>query len=168
MKLRTKILNALILVALTVVLTASLAMASKPVVILDFSWDSVQMHNRIVGYVMEKAFDKKVEYIFAESLPGMMGIERGDADLTMEGWVDNLLEVWERMTSSGKAVNLGTNYPDAPQGWYVPTYMIKGDTERGIEPVAPDLKSVADLPKYKDLFKDRENPELGRLYNGPA
>ncbi len=168
MKLRTKIVNALILLTFAVLVTAAPVMAADTVVIVDFSWDSVQMHNRIAGYVIEKAFGKKVDYIFAESLPGMMGIERGDAHLSMEGWVDNLLEVWERMTSSGKAESLGTNFPDAPQGWYVPTYMIKGDKERGIEPVAPDLKSVADLAKYKDLFIDPENPKLGRLYNGPA
>jgi glycine betaine/proline transport system substrate-binding protein len=157
----------LILTALTTLLAISPALASTPIVIVDFSWDSVQMHNRIAGYVIEKGFGKKVDYLFAESLPGMMGIERGDAHLSMEGWVDNILEVWERMTSSGKAESLGTNFPDAPQGWYVPTYMIEGDKERGIEPTAPDLKSVADLPKYKDLFKDPENPNLGRLYNGP-
>lgn len=30
--------------------------------------------------------------------------------------------------------------------------------------MAPDLKSVKDLPKYKELFKDSENPEKGRIY----
>ena len=169
MKQRTKILNALILPLLAVLLTITpVAASSGPVVIVDFSWDSVQMHNRIAGYVIEKAFGKKVEYLFAESLPGFMGLERGDAHLSMEGWVDNILEVWERVTTNGKVESLGTNFPDAPQGWYVPTYMITGDKERGIEPVAPDLKSVADLAKYKHLFIDPENPKMGRLYNGPA
>ena len=34
--------------------------------------------------------------------------------------------------------------------------------------VAPDLKSVADLPKYKELFADPEEPGKGRFYNCPA
>src|SRR5699024_2637077 len=40
--------------------------------------------------------------------------------------------------------------------------------ERGIEPMAPDLKSVDDLPDYWELFKDPEDPEKGRIYDGPA
>jgi glycine betaine/proline transport system substrate-binding protein len=142
--------------------------AARPVTILDFSWDSVQVHNRIAAYIIEKGYGKKTDFIFAESLPGFMGMERGDVDFSMEGWVDNLLEYWEKATASGKLVSLGTNFPDAPQGWYVPTYMIKGDEKRGIKPVTPDLKSVADLPKYWELFKDPENPKKGRLLNGPA
>lgn len=51
---------------------------------------------------------------------------------------------------------------------HMPTYVIKGDEARGIKAVAPDLKSVADLPKYWELFKDPENPKKGRLLNGPA
>ena len=70
MKLRTKIVNALILLTFAVLVTAAPVMAADTVVIVDFSWDSVQMHNRIAGYVIEKAFGKKVDYIFAESLPG--------------------------------------------------------------------------------------------------
>jgi glycine betaine/proline transport system substrate-binding protein len=45
--------------------------------------------------------------------------------------------------------------------------MIKGDPARGIEAVAPDLKSVADLPKYWHLFKDPEVPSKGRFHNSP-
>jgi glycine betaine/proline transport system substrate-binding protein len=135
---------------------------------VDFSWDSVQVHNRIAAYIIEKGYGKQTDFIFAESLPGFMGMERGDADFSMEGWVDNLLDYWEKVTKNGKMVSLGTNFPDAPQGWYVPTYMIKGDEARGIRAVAPDLKSVADLPKYWELFKDPENPKKGRLLNGPA
>ena len=144
------------------------AEASKPVVFVDFSWESVQVHNRIAAYIMEKGYGKKTDFIFAESLPGMMGIERGDADLSMEGWVDNFMEYWTRALEKGNIQSLGTNFPDAPQGWYVPTYMIEGDEKRGIKAVAPDLRSVKDLPRYWKLFKDPENPRKGRLYNGPT
>jgi glycine betaine/proline transport system substrate-binding protein len=43
--------------------------------------------------------------------------------------------------------------------------MIKGDADRGIEPAAPDLKSVFDMPKYWELFKDPEDPSKGRFYS---
>ena len=92
---------------------------------------------------------------------------KGSIDIYMEVWADNYKDTWEKLLADGSIIKLGTNYPDAPQGWYVPTYMIKGDTERGIEPVAPDLKSVNDLPKYWDLFKDREVPGKGRFHNSP-
>ncbi len=166
MKMRT--VFALFLTALCLFTPLSEAADARPITLVDFSWDSVQVHNRVAAYVIEKGFDRKTDFIFAESLPGFMGMERGDADFSMEGWIDNLLEVWERVTGNGKMTGLGANFPDAPQGWYVPTYMIKGDEKRGIEPVAPGLKSVADLPKYKDLFKDPEDPRKGRLLNGPA
>ena len=166
MKLRTK--TAFILAVFCLFTLFAGAAAARPVTLVDFSWDSVQVHNRIAAYIIEKGYGKQTDFIFAESLPGFMGMERGDADFSMEGWVDNLLDYWEKVTKNGKMVSLGTNFPDAPQGWYVPTYVIKGDEARGIKAVAPDLKSVADLPKYWELFKDPENPKKGRLLNGPA
>jgi len=146
MKMRTAC--ALILAVLCLAAAVPGMAAARPVTLVDFSWDSVQVHNRIAAYIIEKGYGRETDFIFAESLPGFMGMERGDADFSMEGWVDNLLEYWEKTTKSGKMVSLGTNFPDAPQGWYVPIYMIKGDEKRGIKAVAPDLKSVADLPKY--------------------
>ncbi len=168
MKLRTTICMLFAALVLFGLSAGAVAAQEKPVTFVDFSWDSVLVHNRIAAYIMEEGYGRKTDSLFAESLPGMMGIERGDADLSMEGWVDNILEFWTKATESGKMVSLGTNFPDAPQGWYVPTYVIKGDPKRGIEPMAPDLKSVMDLPKYWELFKDRENPKKGRFYNRPA
>ena len=75
------------------------------------------------------------------------------------------MEAYEKSMPTGKVLDLGTNYADAVEAWYVPTYLIKGDPERGIEPMAPDLKSIDDLPQYWELFKDPEAPTKGRFYS---
>ena len=152
-----------------VLMCASGAMAAgEQVVLVDYSWDSVQFHNRIAGFLLENAFDMKPEYLFSESMPGLMGLERGDVQISMETWVDNVYEWWANAQEKGTVVSMGKIFPDAPQGWYVPTYMIRGDASRGIEPVAPDLKTVQDLKKYWKHFEDPEDREKGRFYNGPS
>ncbi len=144
------------------------ALAKDRVIFTDWSWDSVQVHNRIAGYILEKGYDREVDYAFSEEIPGVLGIERGDFHIAMEAWIDNAPGLFDRAMNGGNVVNLGRNFPDAPQGWYVPTYVIEGDPERGIEPMAPDLKSVEDLPRYWELFRDPEQKNKGRLYNGPS
>jgi glycine betaine/proline transport system substrate-binding protein len=62
-------------------------------------------------------------------------------------------------------INLGSNFPNSVQGWYVPRYVVEGDEKRGIKATAPDLKSVFDLPKYWELFKDPEDPTKGRFHS---
>ncbi|WP_350449890.1 ABC transporter substrate-binding protein [Aminobacterium mobile] len=148
--------------------TLPLRAAEEKVTFIDFSWDSVQIHNRIAGYIITHGYGRETDYMFAESLPGLLGIERGDAQIIMELWADNVHEWWQKAQEKGKVISLGENFPNAPQGWYVPTYVIKGDQARKLLPVAPHLKSVKDLPKYWKLFKDLEEPSKGRFYNGPA
>ncbi|HAA89019.1 MAG: ABC-type glycine betaine transport, periplasmic subunit [Thermoanaerobacterales bacterium 50_218] len=139
----------------------------EKIVFADLSWDSSQVHNRIAGFIVEHGYGYQVDYLMGESVPLLQGLARGDVDVMMEAWVDNYGESYEKVLKEGKIEDLGANFPDAPQGWYVPTYVIKGDPERGIEPMAPDLKSVFDLPKYWQLFKDPEVPNKGRFYNSP-
>src|SRR5690606_39575427 len=62
---------------------------------------------------------------FADTVPGMQGLRRGDIDVSMETWVDNIHEIWDEVIAEGTVVDLGPNFPNAPQGWYVPTYMIE-------------------------------------------
>ena len=54
----------------------------------------------------------------------------------------------KKQLDKGTIIKLSTNFDDNSQGLYVPTYVIEGDKERGIEAVAPDLKTVEDLAKY--------------------
>ncbi|MCB2777032.1 ABC transporter substrate-binding protein, partial [Listeria monocytogenes] len=56
----------------------------------------------------------------------------------------------------------------ATEGWWVPEYLVKGDPQRGIEAKAPELRSVADLPRDKALFREPEEPAKGRFYNCPT
>lgn len=161
-----KSLLAIALAILVGLASVPAAFAGESAVLVDFSWSSVQMHNRVAGFILEHGYGYTPDYMFAESVPGLTGLQQGDIDIAMEMWVDNVLEWYTDAVEQNKQVlNLGSVFPDAPQGWYVPTYIIKGDKERGIEPTAPDLKSVFDLPQYWELFKDPETPGKGRFYN---
>lgn len=161
-------LRKLLVVFLVVFLLAIFSFGASTIRFVDFSWDSVLVHNRIAGFIVEHAYGYDVEYGFFQTIPGLLGVRRGDYDVSMEFWVDNIRESYMEALEDGDIVDLGSNFQDAPQGWYVPTYVIEGDPERGIEPMAPDLKSVFDLEKYWELFKDPEQPNKGRLYNGPV
>ena len=139
--------------------------ASKKLVLADVGWDSVQVHNRIAGFILKHGYGYEVEYMPGETIPLFAGMARGDIDITMEIWVDNSREAYDKAIKAGQVIDLGSNFPDSWQGWMVPTYVIKGDPKRGIKPAAPNLRSVEDLPKYWKLFKDPEDPSKGIFYS---
>jgi glycine betaine/proline transport system substrate-binding protein len=139
--------------------------ASKKLVLADVGWDSVQVHNRIAGFILKHGYGYEVQYMPGETIPLFAGLARGDIDINMEVWIENQKEAYDKAIKAGQVIDLGSNFPDSWQGWLVPTYMIKGDPKRGIKPMAPDLNSIEDLPKYWKLFKDPEDPSKGRFYN---
>ena len=136
----------------------------KTIVFGDVSWDSVQVHNRIMGFIIEKGLSGyKVEYMAGDTVPIINGVIQGDIDVDMESWHSNVPEIYKKGIDSGNLVDLGKNMPDAPQGWWVPRYLVEGS-----DAAAPGLKSVADLLKYAHLFKDPEDPSKGVIYGGVA
>jgi glycine betaine/proline transport system substrate-binding protein len=46
---------------LVLFLACGASAAQEPVVLVDYSWDSVQFHNRITGFLLEHAFGMKPE-----------------------------------------------------------------------------------------------------------
>ena len=131
----------------------------------DFSWDSAQVHNRIAGFIINHGMGYDVDYIPGDTIMLNTALMKGNVDVNMESWTENIQDLVDKMLKSGKVADLGSNFSDNWQGWLVPTYVIKGDAKRGIKPMAPDLKSVADLSKYWKLFKDPEDPGKGRFHN---
>lgn len=144
---------------------ASACEIDRPVVFAGLDWDSNAFHNALAGFILREGYGCKTDIIPGSTLPLLTGMARGDIDVTMEIWIDNITVPWNEAVAAGQVKSVGTNFPDAVQGWFVPRYLVEGDTARGIEAKAPDLRSVGDLPRYKSLFRDPEEPDKGRFYN---
>lgn len=137
----------------------------RPVVFAGLDWESAAFHNAVARFILEQGYGCETDAIPGSTMPMLQGVAQGDIDVVMEIWKDNVTDVWMRAMSRGQVKELGINFPDSEQGWYVPRYLVEGDEERNIEPIAPGLESVADLPRYKDIFSDPEERGRGRFYN---
>ena len=134
----------------------------------DMTWDSVRVHNRIAAYILENGYGGyEIDFTQGSTAAMVTGLRQGDIDVIMESWHNNWQELYDESTDAGDIADLGPNFPESPQNWYVPTYVIEGDPERDIEPMAPGLESIDDLPEYWEVFKDPENPQKGRIMVGP-
>ena len=140
--------------------------AEKEVVkFADTQWQTLWIENALAMYIVEHGYGYPVESVEMTTPIYQQSIVEGDVDVMMENWIGNMVDWWEAETAAGTVLNLGNTFDKSTQGWYVPRYVIEGDAERGIEPMAPDLVSVFDLPQYKDVFADPENPDKGLLVN---
>lgn len=136
------------------------------IVFADLNWDSAMVNNRMAQFIIENGYGYETDTIFGETIPLFMGLRRGDIDVSMEVWVENQQEAYDEGIAAGDVIDLGTNFDDNFQGMFVPTYVVEGDPDRGIEPLAPNLRTIEDLPQYWEVFKDPEDPTKGRFYGG--
>lgn len=152
-----------------------MAKTDKPVAFGDYGWDSIQIHNRIAAFIITHGLGYNTKFVQGETIMLNTALIKSKGTeaphVNMESWTDNWQELYDEGLAKGQDsdtdegfINLGANFPNSIQGWYVPTYMIKGDPERGIEASTPNLKSVYDLPEYWKYFKDPEDPSKGRFF----
>jgi glycine betaine/proline transport system substrate-binding protein len=151
-------------------LAGSAALAQAPrcefdgkIVFAGLDWDSNAFHTALAQRIVRDGYGCAVDTIPGATIPLINGMARGDIQVIMEIWKSNQPPSWTDGVASGKLVEVGVNFPDAVQGWFVPKYLVQGP-----QAPAPGLKSVADLPKYKALFADPEEPAKGRFLNCPA
>ena len=126
-------------------------------------WDSVLVHNAIAGYIAETAFGYTWKEIPGSTPITFEGLKNGDIDVYMEMWSQNLPS-YQSDLDAQKFKELGINFADNRQGVYVPRYVVEGEEVRGLAPLCPDLKTLADLKNYSHIFPDDEKPEMGRIY----
>lgn len=140
----------------------------EKLVFADAGWNSIRVHNSIAQKIIEEGYGIDTEVTPGSTAATVQGLREGDIDVYMEVWTDNIKEVYEEAIDEGDIEKLSVNFDDNVQGLYVPTYVIEGDAERDIEPMAPDLKMVEDLKNYPELFADPAEPDKGRLINAPS
>ena len=137
----------------------------KTIKFADLGWDSIRFHNAVAGTIAERVYGYHWEEIPSTTIVGHEALIKGDIDLEMEVWTANLPDYAGDMQKK-RLTELGINFDDNAQGFYVPRYVLEGDPKRNLAPLAPDLRSVADLAKYPHLFPDPEKPGRGRIYGG--
>jgi glycine betaine/proline transport system substrate-binding protein len=146
----------------------------------DAQWGSNWVHLAIARYILENGYGRETTQVQGSTGTMKLTLVEGDVHVNMETWRMNIPVWYDEHTASGALIDLaGTTDPltalpagspgqtvaVAGQGFYIPAYMVNGDAERGIEATAPDLKSVQDLRKYKELFADPNDPTKGAVYN---
>lgn len=140
---------------------------AKTLSFADVGWDSILFHNAVAGTVAEAVFGYQWTEVSGSTPITHEAVKKGEIDVHMEVWTDNLAN-YKTDIEAGALKELSVNFDDNAQGLYVPRYVIEGDAERGIEPMAPNLKTVADLKDYASLFKDPEDSSKGIIYGGIA
>lgn len=140
----------------------------ETIVLADAGWDSIRVHNGIAATIIEEGYGINTDVTAGSTAATLQGLREGDINVYMEVWTDNVKEVYEEATEAGEIETVSTNFDDNVQGLYVPTYVIEGDPDRGIEPMAPDLETVEDLKNYPEVFEDPEDPGRGRIINAPS
>lgn len=136
-------------------------------ILADAGWDSIRFHNAVAGFILEHGYGFETESMTGSTPVTFAGHTQGDIDIYMEVWTDNIADAYAEAIENKDVLYMATNFDDNNQGLYVPRYVIEGDAERGIEPMAPNLKAITDLPEYWELFVDAENTSKGRIYGSP-
>ena len=137
----------------------------RELVFAGLDWNSAQVHNYIAGTILQAGFGCEFTDIPGSTIPMVQGLVRGDVDINMEIWFNSAPDLYHEAAASGDVLDLGLNMSALELSFLVPRYVIEGDAERGIDAMAPDLKSVADLARYAQVFQDPEQPSMGRFYN---
>jgi glycine betaine/proline transport system substrate-binding protein len=136
--------------------------ASKPVKFAGVNWESGMLLSELMGFVLQHGYDCKVDSIPGNSITLEQALGNNDIQVFAEEWIGRS-EAWNKAAAAGKVVGVGAPIEGATEGWYVPRYLVEGEGAK-----APNLKSIADLGQYAELFRDPEEPGKGRFYNCPA
>ena len=146
---------------------SSCSQAKEPLRFAGITWESGQFYAEIIRQIVEKGYGCKTEVVNGSTAATETALVGGDLQVWVEQW--NRTDIIKRGQTMGKVTLVGDLLKGGSyEGFFVPDYVVNGDAKRGIKAMAPDLKSVTDLPKYKALFADDEDPEKGRLLSCPV
>jgi glycine betaine/proline transport system substrate-binding protein len=148
--------------------TPAVSESREKIVFADLNWNSAIIQNHIARFIIEHGYGYPTDAVLGSTLPMFQALVSGEVQVSMEIWLPNQQEEWDGALSDRAVIPVGKSIQDNWQSAFVvPTYVIEGDPARGIEPLAPDLKSVDDLRRYKDLFTTWDSGDNAVLVTCP-
>ena len=140
--------------------TAMMMDEEKPTIIFsDLDWNSAQIQNSIARRILELGYGYETEAIFGSTIPLLQALVGGDTNVSMEIWIPNQQEAWDKATTSGEVMQVGKSLEDNWQATFViPQYVADAH---------PGLRTVEDLQKeeYWSLFVTPDSDGKARLLN---
>src|SRR5690554_5144578 len=130
----------------------------RPIRFGGMNWETNLVLVELERYIADKGYGCESEVLPVETLPALAALTRGDLDINSEIWLNSVAEPWAEAEATGKVKRIGDIYMGG-ESWFIPRYT----AER-----LPELTKAADLPQFKDAFKDPEEPTKGRFYGCPA
>jgi glycine betaine/proline transport system substrate-binding protein len=142
--------------------------SGKPVHFAGVTWESGSFTSEVLRFITEKGYGCTTDSVPGSTAATETALSRNDLQVWSEQWTGRS-EIIAKAVADNHVKLIGDTLPGGTnEGWFVPEYVVKGDAKRNIKPLAPNLTSVADLPKYKDVFQDDEEPGKGRFLNCPS
>ena len=136
------------------------AAACGSVTIASMNWQSAEVLANVDKFILDHGYGCSADITTGDTVPTITSmVEKQQPDLAPEGWVDLLPEVINRGLSEQKILKGAEALPDGGiQGWWVPQYLVDAH---------PDIKTIPDMLKHKELFPAPEDSSKGAVYNGP-
>jgi len=147
--------------------SAASAEQAKPIHFGAIGWESGALTTEILRHIVEHGYGYPTDTLPGSSVSMEVALARNDLQVIAEEWAGRS-PAWVKAEQAGQVFALGDTVKNAEEGWWVPAYVIKGDPARNLKPLAPDLRSVDDLKRYPQVFRDPEMPDKGRFLNSPS
>lgn len=142
--------------------------SGRPIRFAEIGWDSGKFFTELMREIIEKGYGCKTDLVVGTTPITQAALLNNDLQVFVEYWQGRTDSI-ERAVERGAVQLVGSLVQGGGrEGWFVPEYVVHGDATRGIKPLAPNLKSTADLAAYAELFRDDEDPGKGRFYNCPT
>jgi glycine betaine/proline transport system substrate-binding protein len=108
-------------------------------------------------FIVEQGYGYPVKTISGDSIALFNALVKGDTQVTMEVWLPNQREAWDKALAEGSVIPVGRSLDDNwESAFVVPQYLLDEH---------PRLRSVQDLREFKDLFATADSHGKARLIN---
>ena len=130
------------------------------VTIANMNWQSAEVLANIDKIILSTGYGCDAELVPGDTQPTLTSMmEKGEPDVAPEGWINSMRETLDKAVADGKlSYSVSALTDGGVEGWWIPKY---------IQDANPDIKTIADALKRKDLFVDSEDATKGAVHGCP-
>ncbi len=138
---------------------ADLGDVDEPIKLAINEWTGQHITTHVAGQLLEK-LGYQVEYITAGNYPQFQALSDGDIHATLEGWTNNLGDVYPIVKASGTIVDIGNLGLNAGEGWVYLKFME--------DELCPGLPAWEAMNDCADKLVSPETLPQGKFLGYPA